>query len=72
MYISAVSLNYIFVIKSDTSDPLGTWSSYGNVEHNGQLIQGGHIFLCIASLRLTGIGYDAHAVNLPDGRRYLA
>lgn len=55
MYVSAVSINTIFVIQSDTEDPLGSWTTYGNVRHEGVQIQ----------------GYDAHAVNLPNGDRYL-
>lgn len=55
MYISAVSINTIFVIQSDTTDPLGSWTTYGNVRHNGQDI----------------VGYDAHGLNLPNGDRYL-
>lgn len=55
MYISAVVLNYVYVIVSTTSDPLGPWESMGRVEHNGTLIE----------------GYDAHALNLPNGDRYL-
>ncbi|KXL48708.1 glycoside hydrolase family 43 protein [Acidomyces richmondensis BFW] len=55
MYISAVQINTIFVIESDTEDPLGPWSQYPNVQHDGQQIQ----------------GYDAHHLNLPNGDRYL-
>lgn len=56
MYISAVQINTIFVIRSDTPDPLGPWTSYGTVKHDGADI----------------VGYDAHAIVLPSGDRYLA
>lgn len=55
MYISATSINTIFVIQSDTEDPLGSWTQYDNVQHDGQQI----------------VGYDPHAINLPNGTRYL-
>ncbi len=55
MYISAVEINTIFVIQSDTSDPLSSWSTYGTVKHGGTDI----------------VGYDAHGLNLPNGDRYL-
>lgn len=55
MFISAVQINTIFVIESDTEDPLGSWTQYPNVQHDGQQIQ----------------GYDAHHLNLPNGDRYL-
>lgn len=47
LYISAAVINYIYVLKSDTSDPLGTWSDYGNVVHDGMKIEGGPTFMLI-------------------------
>jgi len=38
-------INYIDVLKSDTSDPLGTWSDHGNVEHDGKKIEGESAFI---------------------------
>lgn len=56
LYISAVQINHIYVIASDTKNPLGKYSGYGIVtQPDGTPIE----------------GYDAHIINHPNGKRYM-